>query len=151
MRYVKTGPVIDPGDYLEYLQGAANQLPAGARAFATAEWHYDFHGARCVKDLELGLLEVSDAGDQGQCVSVDLYLLPNKFKHAAGLRIQYADASRLAMSTGSVPLGHHRLGPLILDDLLPDGEGGCAHEIAFHGGIITVVATDIVARWDNDA
>lgn len=48
--------------YLAYLRSDGHLLPAGARAFATAEWHYDIRDHRCPHDSWLERLIVRELG-----------------------------------------------------------------------------------------
>ncbi|MFE3175260.1 hypothetical protein ACFXPA_27100 [Amycolatopsis sp. NPDC059090] len=52
-----TGNYLDPRAYLGLLPGLSAELPPGARAFAADPDHYNFHGARCVKDLVLDTMQ----------------------------------------------------------------------------------------------
>jgi hypothetical protein len=62
--------VLDPGSYVEWLKHHADELPPGARAFATSATHYNYHAyktrgedlppgsALCTKDLLLRSAEL---------------------------------------------------------------------------------------------
>jgi hypothetical protein len=57
MRLVKLGRghdgnPLDATGYMDAISAIADQLPPGARAFATDRQQYDFFGRRCVKDLK---------------------------------------------------------------------------------------------------
>lgn len=144
MRHVRLDPIIDPTEYLGILKGVAPRLPPGARAFATDAQHYDFYSPRCVKDLSVLSLECLDSGES---VDVRLHLKANPSKHDADLLLDYFACAKVTLEVKpSRPLGHHRLGQVVLDELLPEPEG-CRHEIAFTGGVLALVSRDVRARW----
>lgn len=136
--------VLSPARYLERLPSLADGLPAGARAFATAPEHYDFHGKRCVKDLELQQIRGVGSDDR----QVEIRFRHNCWKHDEDLVIRYTDVhdfhAESAESAGND--GGASLGTVILDEVLPH-ESGCSHEIAFWNGSLTVVCRDLVATW----
>ena len=143
MRFVVVDPVIDPGPYLAELSRLESELPPGAYDFASDPGHYDFYGSRCVKDLTVGTLTLSDAGE----LNVETRFEPNEWKHDASLRITYEQVSSLNIATSDkAPVGPTRLGSLILDELLPHDDG-VSHEIVFHGGTLTIVCRDLKAAW----
>lgn len=140
--------VLSPARYLERLLLLADELPAGARGFATAPGHYDFSGKRCVKDLELQYIR--GAGADGQ--EVEIRFRHNCWKHDEDLVIRYSGVTGFqAGSTEGDDGGDCRddwegLGTVILDEILPHRDG-CSHEIAFWDGSLTVVCRDLVATW----
>lgn len=141
---------LDPGPYLRELPDLQLKLPAGARAFAMDQDHYDFSSSRCVKDLRVGYVTVREAGHAK--LAVELFLTPNQFKHLSGLMIRYegvtairVDAGGATMS-GRVWLESPRLGDVQLDEILP-ADGGCSHEIKLTGGSIEVECEDLHAKW----
>ncbi|MEU9824003.1 hypothetical protein [Micromonospora chersina] len=161
MRFVKVevlrdgtrGYALNADEYLRVLPELKDVLPPGAREFAVDPDHYNFFGPRCVKDLQMGRLVVSDAHDR---LSVSLWLLPNTFKHERGLMIQYVDVVELAVDVSGSPRARHvwpetrRLGDVQLDEILPH-EKGCSHELQMTGGSMRLVAADLVARWQEEA
>jgi len=71
----------DATRYLEALRGSAEELPPGARAWATDPQHYDFSSTRCAKDLSLAALDVRP--------EFMLRLGPNAWQHEHGLEFGY--------------------------------------------------------------
>ncbi|MER6316957.1 hypothetical protein ABT237_24805 [Streptomyces sp. NPDC001581] len=133
--------VISPARYLERLPSLADDLPVGARGFATAPAHYDFHSKRCVKDLEVQYIRAVGADDQ----QVEIQFRHNCWKHDEDLIIRYAGVS--SFDAGGVENNNWAdLGTVILDEVLPH-PNGCSHEIAFWNGSLTVVCRDLVATW----
>ncbi|APU39473.1 hypothetical protein [Streptomyces sp. TN58] len=133
--------VVSPDRYLERLPSLADDLPAGARGFATAPQHYDFHSKRCVKDLEVQRIRTAGADDR----QVEIRFRHNCWKHDEDLVIRYAGVS--GFDTGGVDSNDWAdLGTVILDEILPH-QNGCSHEIAFWNGSLTIVCQDLVATW----
>ncbi|WDO05919.1 hypothetical protein ME763_09705 [Streptomyces murinus] len=134
---------LDPRPYLEELPRIRQHVPSGARDFACHPGHYDIPGAtRCVKDLELSGIHL--ATDKSG--SLVLEFAPNRWKHEEGLHIIYSGVRHFAVD-------HHRsidwllVDTVLLDEILPDGDGGCTHEIALTDASITVRCADLEARW----
>src|SRR5436853_1784915 len=87
MRYVqihrgRDGNTLDPSAYLDVLPELAEQLPTGARAFASDPQHYDFFARRCVKNLTPARLTL---GDTDGSPWADLVLEHNCCKHDENL------------------------------------------------------------------
>ncbi|WP_376730170.1 hypothetical protein [Streptomyces nigra] len=111
--------------------------------FVTDPGHYDFVSDRCVKDLTLSKLTVTD---EGGLIVLEVLLGPNQWKHASGLSIRYSDVQALEVSAEEADGMLYRLGSLQLDEALPH-RSGFRHEVAFTCGSITIVAADLVAVW----
>jgi hypothetical protein len=133
--------VISPARYLERLPSLADDLPVGARGFATAPEHYDFYSKRCVKDLEVQYIRTVRADDQ----QMEIQFRHNCWKHDEDLVIRYAGVSRFD-AAGIEDNDWADLGTVILDEVLPD-QNGCSHEIAFGNGSLIIVCRDLVATW----
>ncbi|CAK7280612.1 hypothetical protein [Streptomyces misionensis] len=148
MKYVTAvwqdhGFFLDPRAYLDELPRFSARLPPGARAFACAPGHYDIPAAtRCVKDLELA--GIRPATDKSGVLVLEF--APNRWKHDEGLRIGYSGVRHFSVD-------HHRaidwmrVDTVLLDEILPDGDGGCTHEIALTDASITVRCDDLEAVW----
>ncbi|WP_405428409.1 hypothetical protein [Streptomyces erythrochromogenes] len=133
--------VISPARYLEVLPSLADGLPPGARAFATAPEHYDFHGKRCVKDLEVQDVRTDGVDDQ----QMEIEFRHSCWKHDEDLVVRYTGVT--GFDAGGVEDDDWAdLGTVILDEVLPH-RNGCSHEIAFWNGSLTVVCSDLVATW----
>ncbi|MEU6589404.1 hypothetical protein ABZ923_09245 [Streptomyces sp. NPDC046881] len=150
MRFVEaywhdSGFFLDPSAYLAELPRLRGQLPPGAWAFVSEPGHYDIPRAdRCVKDLELA--GVHPATDKSG--GLVLEFAPNRFKHESGLRISYSGVRRFSIEY------HHaidwmRVDTVLLDEILPDEDGGCVHEIALTDASITVHCQDLEAVWGS--
>ncbi|BCM66044.1 MULTISPECIES: hypothetical protein [Streptomyces] len=148
MRFVKAhwhdhGFLVDASAYLAELPRLGNALPPGARSFATDPGHYDIAGAgRCVKDLELAGIHL--ATDKSGGLVLDF--APNRFKHDSGLRITYARVTHFSVDYEH-SIDWMAVDTVLLDEILPDENGGCVHEIALTDAVITVRCEDLQAVW----
>jgi hypothetical protein len=135
--------VLDPARYLSHLFSICGDLPPGARAFATDADHYDFSSRRCVKDLELRA--VRGAGSQ----EMEVEFQHSCWKHDQDLLIRYVGVSGFVIDPVDEGRGTD-LGAVILDEILPHGDG-CSHEIACWDGTLTIVCRDLRATWTDTA
>ncbi|MFF7597326.1 hypothetical protein [Streptomyces mirabilis] len=148
MKYVTAvwddgGFSVDPGAYLAELPRLGADLPPGARSFATDPGHYDIAGAtRCVKDLELAGVHL--ATDKSGSLVLDF--APNKFKHDSGLRISYSGVTHFSVDYEH-SIDWMLVDAVLLDEILPDEDGGCTHEIALTDASILVRCRDLEAVW----
>ncbi|MET9430687.1 MULTISPECIES: hypothetical protein [unclassified Streptomyces] len=131
--------VLDPGRYLDQLPSLSDDLPPGARAFATDTDHYDFQSRRCVKDLTLRAVR----GAGGEEMEVEFQ--HNCWKHDRDLVIRYAGVSSFTIDPADEDRGTD-LGAVILDEILPHRDG-CSHEIACWDGTLTITCRDLQATW----
>ena len=151
MRYVELHEYVDPRRYLLHLPMFGTQLPPRAQAFAQEPGHYDFSSRRCVKDLSVrGLTWIPlPAPDPDTLEPLELELLlgadPERHDEDLALRYRGVRDAHILLSDRPPPT-RHRLGFVLLDELLPE-PGGCLHEIAFWGGTIIVHAADVEATW----
>ncbi|MFJ8477096.1 hypothetical protein [Kitasatospora sp. NPDC094011] len=136
-----TGFALDPRPYLARLPALRPELPPGAEAFATDPAHYDFASERCVKDLKLASLVVTE----------DAVVLRCSFNDVAPeqLVIRYTGVTALLIEAAPPPGPpglRERLGPLQLDEVLPHPHG-CTHELGHIGGTVRITAADLTAAW----
>jgi hypothetical protein len=147
---------LDPRAYLAALPGLTEQLPPGARAFATEPGHYDFHSTHCVKDLQPTTARTGPDG------ALDLYFGHNCWKHDDDLTLRYT-AVRAVSGPGGADTGADALvrawgksATVTLDELLPadDGLPGVRHEIGLLADVsgrtelaVLITAADVVATW----
>ncbi len=106
--------VLSPARYLEHLPSLADDLPAGARGFATAPEHYDFSSKRCVKDLEVQHIRGVGADEQ----QMEIQFRHNCWKHDEDLVIRYTGVS----SFDGVSIEDNdwaTVGTAILDEVCP--------------------------------
>jgi hypothetical protein len=147
------GYLLDPEPYLSELPAIQSELPEGARRFALDKDHYNFFGSRCIKDLKLDEVRLTDRNDS---VSLEIRFAPNQFKHDQGLAIRYADVVEFSISisaeprTGNVWPDTRRLGDVQLDEILPHGKG-FSHEFQMTGGSLWIVAYDLSYEWADPA
>lgn len=147
------GYLLDPQRYLSELSQFQAALSEGARRFALDEDHYDFHGLRCVKDLKLDEVRMTDRSDR---VQLEIRFAPNQFKHDQGPVLRYTDVAEFSASVTAGARAEHvwpesrRLGDVQLDEILPHAHG-CSHEIQMTGGSMWIVAGDLIHEWVDPA
>ncbi|MEU5535036.1 hypothetical protein [Streptomyces sp. NPDC020362] len=139
------GFFLDPSAYLAELPRLRGVLPPGAWAFASDPPHYDFGlGERCVKDLEPAGVHLATDKSGG----LVLEFAPNRWKHESGLRISCSGVTHFCIdhehSVDWMPVD-----TVLLDEILPDEDGGCVHEIALTDASITVRCQDLSAQWGS--
>jgi hypothetical protein len=155
MKYVKVerreeprGFYLNAVEYHSKLPQFESILPSGAWAFASNPDHYDFSGPRCIKDLQVESVAVSD-NDNG--FGIEILFRSNPFKHDARLTIKYVSVTdfrveALVSKGQSSPLGVLMLGDVQLDEILPCSDG-CSQEIKMTGGSIFITCADLEATW----
>ncbi|MEV0323629.1 hypothetical protein ACIBKX_13495 [Streptomyces sp. NPDC050658] len=163
MKYVKAdwdpefrGFLVDALDYVESLPELRPQLPPGAWEYVSEEGHYDYASPTCVKDLELGKIQlpVATAANTAtaNAATASIRFLPNLWKHPAGLRIEYTGVTHFSVEY------HHSIDwiaaiAVLLDEVRPAGGAGegIVHEIEFTDATIVVRCADLVAVWGVEA
>ncbi|MBM7774817.1 hypothetical protein JOD54_005021 [Actinokineospora baliensis] len=128
---------IDPVGYLDALPTFVDDLPPGARAFAADPEHYNFHGKRCVKDLNPDSVQRGETGGEPW---LTLGFRHNCWKHDEDLTIHYP-----GVATPDLP-DWTNFNSLVLDEVLPHAHG-CSHEFRFLKGSLTVISRDLIATW----
>lgn len=159
MRYVKVdwdtehhGFRVDAQEYLAVLPTFRGALPGGAWAFASDARHYAFASDHCVKDLELTsiVLPTRTASGPG---SASLTFASNRWKHAAGLRIEYAGVTRFSIDYAR-SIDWMESITVLLDEILPHESGtgdgaGITHEMELTDATIKVHCADLTATWED--
>ncbi|MFH8771950.1 hypothetical protein [Streptomyces sp. NPDC017958] len=136
---------LDADAYLAELPRLRAGLPPGAWSFASDPGHYDIGGAtRCVKDLELAGVRLATDKSGG----LVLEFAPNKWKHESGLRISYSGVTHFSIDYEH-SIDWMLVDTVLLDEILPDEDGGCMHEIALTDASITVRCADLQAVWGD--
>lgn len=140
------GFYLDPSPYLDELPKLRDELPFGARAFASDPAHYDMGrgNTRCVKDLELSGIHLATDKSGGLVLEFG----PNQWKHDSGLRISYSGVRHFSIDYDH-SIDWMQVDTVLLDEILPDEDGGCLHEIALTDASITVRCRDLEAVWGS--
>ncbi|MFF2132693.1 hypothetical protein ACFVW1_46635 [Streptomyces olivochromogenes] len=136
---------LDAGAYLAELPHLRDSLPAGAWTFASDPAHYSMGtGTHCVKDLELSGTHLATDKSGGLVLEFG----PNQWKHDSGLRISYSGVRHFSIDYDH-SIDWMQVDTVLLDEILPDEDGGCLHEIALTDASITVRCRDLEAVWDS--
>ncbi|MEV5550633.1 hypothetical protein AB0L35_31605 [Streptomyces sp. NPDC052309] len=91
-----------------------------------------------MKDLTLQAVRGAGSGE------VEVEFRHNCWKHDQDLVIRYTGVS--CFVTEPAEAAETDLGTVILDEILPHGDG-CSHEIACWDGTLTIVCRDLRATW----
>ncbi|QES40284.1 hypothetical protein DEJ49_04175 [Streptomyces venezuelae] len=151
MKYVKVdwnaelhGFRTDARDYLAALPDFRDELPEGARAFASEAGHYDYSSERCIKDLELSdiCLPTATMGGPG---TASISFRSNQWKHTVGLRIEYTGVTHFSVDY-EASIDWMEAITVLLDETLPH-EDGIVHEIELTDATIKVRCADLKAVW----
>lgn len=134
----------DPSAYLAELPQLCDELPLGAQEFASDPAHYDMHSARCVKDLKLTGVRVATDKSGG----LVLEFAPNEWKHESGLRLTYSGVRHFSIAYGHT-IDWMQADSVLLDETLPDEDGGCRYEIALTDATVVVRCRDLEAVWEE--
>ncbi|MCX4408216.1 hypothetical protein OG840_43110 [Streptomyces sp. NBC_01764] len=97
-----------------------------------------------MKDLELAGVHL--ATDKSGGLVLDF--ARNKFKHDSGLRISYSGVTHFSLGYEH-SIDWMSVDTVLLDESLPDEDGGCLHEIALTDASITVRCADLQAVWED--
>jgi hypothetical protein len=148
------GTYLDPTAYVAHLAELQGELPPGAWKFATDPEHYDFYSRHCIKDLKLSSIAMARTS---QKEFITISFAPSKFKHEQALTVAYSGVAsfKIEMTSGrcleyesdGTGLDWSQLSDVLLDEILPVGQG-CSHEVALVGGSIFVVSQDLSASWN---
>ncbi|MFH8612097.1 hypothetical protein ACH4D5_31900 [Streptomyces sp. NPDC018029] len=151
MKYVKVdwdpelhGFRTDARAYLAALPDFRDALPEGARAFASEAGHYDYTSERCVKDLELADITLPTT-TMGRAGTASVTYRPNRWKHTAGLRIQYTGVTHFSVDY-EASIDWMEAITVLLDEVLPHEEG-VVHRTELTDALITVRCADLTATW----
>jgi hypothetical protein len=147
MKVIRYGPgdtPIDTTPYPAYLAEVADRLPPGARAYAGAPWHYDFHDHRCPHDAWLESLTFHESPADDRPRRVDLVLRLLGAYHDGHLELRYTDVTHY---TATMPLGPRGHGDLMIDEVLLADDGQISHNIAFEDGTWQITCRDLTVTW----
>ncbi|GHH70877.1 hypothetical protein GCM10018793_05630 [Streptomyces sulfonofaciens] len=133
---------VDPQSYLAELPKLREELPPGAWEFASDPGHYSMSSTHCVKDLELS--DIHLATDKSGRLTLEF--APNEWKHDTGLTITYSGVRHFSIDYQQ-EIDWMPADAILLDEILPDQDGGCIHEMALTDASITVRSNDLRAVW----
>jgi hypothetical protein len=128
-------------EYNAYLASIASRLPESARAFALADWHYNFSDHRCPHDSWLEDLSVwyATGGERRTSRTAQIVARFLGAYHDGFIEIAYTNATRHKLVQGA--------GDWLYDEVRLTEDGAVLHEIEFEGGHWLIECSDITARW----
>ena len=133
-------------NYQLYLSSIEDKLPPGAKAFATAPWHYDFGDSRCPHDAWVESLRVwehaSGTRKEVRTTNIDVSLFGAY--HDGVIRFEYRGVRRYSLA-GQRSSGH---GDWLIDEVRLSDSGLVVHEVEFATGALwKIECTDFVYAW----
>jgi len=144
IRKTESGYRLD--EYLQYLKANADNLPAGAREFALADWHYDFAHRQCPHDSWLEEFKIKEVSS-GARSQVRWLEIATKFLgayHDGYFNLNYRGVVAYSLKFGSSVSGH---GDWIIDEITMGESSTVQHEIAFSEATVFISCTDFDYRW----
>jgi hypothetical protein len=139
--------------YQHYLQAHKSKLPASAKEFALAEWHYNSHDHRCPHDAwleEVSFREIADRNNsQHRILEIVIRLLGAY--HDGYLKLIYKDVLSynldLPYRRKKTPFpGKH--GDWLVDEITFSPRGKVLHEIEWAENAIWMIeCQDIEFKW----
>jgi hypothetical protein len=146
------GYVLDSESYPAYLETIRDRLPAQARSFAEAEWHYDFKDFKCPHDSwveKVTITEPADGetkSDRGLQIKVTLL----GAYHDGLIELCYVGVYSYEMrgrqdATG--PRLRRPHGDWLIDEIRLSETGQVIHEIRFERATWLIVCEDLSYKW----
>lgn len=137
-------------EYAQYLDSIKERLPASARAFALADWHYDSSDPRCPHDAWVEALTISEpaTGDRSQHrrVAIEIRLLGAY--HDGHIRLSYHDVRSYTLDKPARSVPNEGHGDWIVDEVRLSDSGLVLHEIVFIPRCRWLIeCRDIEYRW----
>jgi hypothetical protein len=138
--------------YRAYIESVKGEMPAGAWAYASAEWHYDYDDHRSPHDSWLESVVVSEpsSGARSEIRKVEITITLLGAYHDGHLILRYQDVARYELEMAPTPKSHmNGHGDLVVDEVLWSEETGLvSHELLFdERGRWRIEARDIEWRW----
>ena len=152
-------------DYQSYLASVADRLPASAREFAAARWHYDHDDHRCPHDawvesaciVEPVLAVERSAGPSSSPRALEIRVRLLGAYHDGHLELTYRGVRGYTLGApaqaGWLPgrerwIGH---GDWLTDEIRLSDAGHVEHEIEFERGTWLIECADIKWQWSPTA
>jgi hypothetical protein len=130
--------------YRDYLASISSKLPAAARDFALADWHYDFRDHRAPHDAWVESVAVIEtgSGERQENRSLDIKLRLLGAYHDGHIELEYKNVFRYNL--GSTGEGH---GDWMYDEVRLSEAGHVLHEIEIGGTTWVIECEDISYGW----
>lgn len=142
--------IRDLRDYLAYLDSIADRLPAGARAFAMAPWHYTPSDPRCPHDAWVETITIREpaSGERGEARGLEIHMRLRGAYHDGHIELRHENVQRYSADVGQGLIGGH--GDWLVDEIAITADGAIAHIIEFVDGMMRIECEDIHYSWLPD-
>ena len=135
--------------YREYLASLEGKLPSSAYAFATAEWHYDYHDHRCPHDAWVEHLTIQEpsSGERRQIRGLDIQVRLLGAYHDGYIELSYKNVNGYQLSYAPGPsCGGHS--DWLVDEIRLSEHGNVVHEVVFWSNARWYIeCEDIEYKW----
>jgi hypothetical protein len=130
--------------YQNYLASISESLPVSARAFAVADWHYDFGDARSPHDGWVESVRVTEhsSGERRQNRWLDITIRMLGAYHDGYIELTYQRVHSYRL--GSKGSSH---GDWLYDEIRLSERGLVLHEIEIGGTAWEIESEDVVYEW----
>lgn len=157
MQYIKCletdrGYAFDSNEYPAYFDTIKNKLPAQARSFAEAEWHYDFKNSKCPHDSWVEKVIITEPADgetkADRGLQIKVILLGPY--HDGLIELCYFGVYSYEMR-GDLDSAHPRLrrphGDWLIDEIRLSKDDKVIHEIQFERASWLIECEDLSYKW----
>jgi len=157
MKYVQcrwTGRGYDMSNegYLAYFESVKDKLPPNARAFAGADWHYNFKDPKCPHDSWVESVVISEPADgetkDDRGLEIAVRLLGAY--HDGTIELRYRGVYQYEMvgsSDESWPRIHRPHGDWLIDEIRLSEKDRVIHEIRFTQATWMIECEDVIYTW----
>jgi hypothetical protein len=116
--------------YFEYLRSVESRLPASARQFAMAPWHYDQQDHRCPHDSWLEALTISEPSSGVRCEirSINILIRLLGAYHDGYLELRYENVQHYSVAGERTLHGVSGHGDWLIDEITVADSGSVVHE-----------------------
>ncbi len=133
-------------EYRAYLASIAAALPAAAREFALAPWHYDPRDPRCPHDAWVEAITISEpaSGERHEQRGLEIRIRLLGAYHDGHIELRYVNVHGYAADAAQGLIGGH--GDWLVDEIALE-EGRVVHSIEFVNGMLRIACEDIAYAW----
>jgi hypothetical protein len=139
--------IRDFRDYLLYLDSIAALLPAAARDFALAPWHYMPSDPRCPHDAWVEAIAIRELsrGERHETRALEIHMRLLGACHDGHIELRYENVHCYSIDAAQGLIGGH--GDWLIDEIALTADGAIAHTIEFINGMMRIECEDIHYAW----